>query len=249
MSPTDLNWPASPHTTFKGVDGCRGGWIIATITEGALELSLSRDLSPLLHDATARVLIDMPIGLPSQHHRTCDLEGRSLLGHRRSTLFPVATREALYAETYPECCDLNSKLQGCRVSKQLWNIAPRIRELDRFMRNDTSLQERIAEGHPELAFMALCRERRPLSPKKGTEGIAERLEVINAIHPGLLTHKLEGFLQNHKRDANITDCLDAIALALLLARCGGTVFFVGDGARDYFGLTMRIAASVYALPD
>ena len=50
------------------------------------------------------------------------------------------------------------------------------------------------------------------------------------------------FLKSHGRDANITDCLDAAVLALMLAKGGGGISFVGDGVRDAMGIPMRIAA-------
>ncbi len=242
MTLPDLMWQPSSHRVFIGVDGCRGGWLIASVKDGSLDFTLARDLAVVFEDPRARMLIDMPIGLPSSQRRSCDSEARAILGHRRSTLFPVATRDALYAASYLESCETNARLQGCRISKQLWNIAPRIRELDLLIRAHDDVRDRIAEGHPELAFMTLSAEQQALSPKRTPQGIRERTSLVNQYISEDVTDIVLPFLKRHGRDANITDCLDAAVLALMLAKGGGGISFVGDGVRDAMGIPMRIAA-------
>lgn len=243
MNQEMLTWLPAPHSVSIGVDGCKGGWLVATIEDGSLEFNLVRDLSPLFENTQARVLVDMPMGLPAHERRLCDLEARALLGHRRSTLFPVATRAALYAPTYHECCEVNARLQGCRVSKQLWNLSAKIRHLDTIVRARADLHERVAEGHPELAFLR-CSSNSAALPSKGTpEGLHRRVSVIDQLLSTNVRDLIDPFLSHHARNATVVDCLDAAVLALFLFKGQGGVAFLGDGAQDEFGIPMRIASA------
>jgi predicted RNase H-like nuclease len=243
MNHPTLTWLPAPNLSCVGVDGCKGGWIVATITDSKIEFALLRQLTSFLENTQARVLIDMPIGLPAQQRRSCDLEARTILGQRRSTLFPVATREALFAETYLDCCEVNARLQGCRVSKQLWNLTPKIRHLDCILQTQPSVHSYVAEGHPELAFLSLAGKRSAFLPKKTPEGQHQRITVIDENLPGSVRDAVARFITKHSRDATIVDCLDAAALALLLFKGRGGIHFLGDGAADEAGIPMRIASS------
>lgn len=243
MNQEMLTWLPAPHSVSVGVDGCKGGWLVATIEDGSLEFNLVRDLSPLFENTQARVLVDMPMGLPAHERRLCDLEARALLGHRRSTLFPVATRPALYAPTYHECCEVNARLQGCRVSKQLWNLCAKIRHLDTIIRARADLHERVAEGHPELAFLRCSSNCAALPSKRTPEGLHQRVSVINQLLSTNVRDLIDSFLSHHARNATVVDCLDAAVLALFLFKGQGGVAFLGDGAQDEFGIPMRIASA------
>jgi predicted RNase H-like nuclease len=84
------------------VDGCKAGWIAVSKDEGELTYRIATTASELLRafpDAE-RVLIDVPIGLPWRNEpiRPCDRLARSILGDRRSSVFPVPCRTAVRAE-------------------------------------------------------------------------------------------------------------------------------------------------------
>jgi len=100
------------------------------------------------------VAIDVPIGLPEAGDRACDRSARRLLGvPRASSVFPAPCRAALSGSTYAEACLLNEAACGSRISRQTFNILPKIREVDGLM--TPILQLRVRECHPELVFALL----------------------------------------------------------------------------------------------
>jgi predicted RNase H-like nuclease len=64
-----------------GLDGCRGGWVLVTLSAKAAPTVTAirsiEELSQLDFDSAA---IDMPIGLPKSGNRTCDMSARKYLG-------------------------------------------------------------------------------------------------------------------------------------------------------------------------
>jgi predicted RNase H-like nuclease len=203
-----------------------------------LELHHSVSTLPIAEDM--RVLIDMPIGLPSSGMRRCDLLARERLGTRRSTLFPIPARPAIYAHSYGECCETNTLYQGCRVSKQAWNLTPKIRELDLFLRAEPTRHAQIAEGHPELAFKALSSASWPLPSKRSPTGQELRQALLSEALGISAAETAREFVSNHRGQADITDAYDALSLCALLVINRGNVLFVGDGSLDEYGAPLRI---------
>ncbi|MGH2458571.1 MAG: DUF429 domain-containing protein [Chloroflexota bacterium] len=166
-----------------GIDGCRAGWVIAS-AEGSLD-SFGFSLVPSL-DAVfewtdrngAIVAIDVPIGLSEDGSRDCDLAARAFLkGHRKSSVFPAPCRATLVAGTYREACELNAHAGGKKVTKELYNILPKIREVDLLM--SPARQARIRESHPEVIFATLAGEDAPpLPPKRQSDGSQRRVEIL-----------------------------------------------------------------------
>jgi predicted RNase H-like nuclease len=234
-----LTWDSAPTATYLGIDGARGGWVVATWTHGVLSLKLYRSLSEIPIQSFSRVLVDMPIGLPTHHRRACDAEARALLGPRRSTIFPVPTRAATYATSYQESCAINESLQGCKVSKQAWNLCPKIRELDLYLRSDPSRHTYIAEGHPELAFRALHPSASSLPSKRTPLGLQLRREALDFL--GLSVESIaRELVASHPKSVDMTDAYDALSLCAILIRTLGKVSFVGDGSIDEYGAPERI---------
>lgn len=81
------------------------------------------------------ILIDIPIGLKNGVHgeRLSDLGARRILKARKSSIFPIPCREAVYVGSYTKACEVNEKITGKRISKQAWNIVPKIRDVDSFL--------------------------------------------------------------------------------------------------------------------
>lgn len=232
-------WDTTPGANFLGIDGAKGGWVVATLNHGQVALNLYRTISEVPLSPNCRALIDMPIGLPSHHRRQCDADARKLLGPRRSTIFPVPTRAAVFATSYAESCAINEPLQGCKLSKQAWNLFPKIRELDLYLRSDLTRHTFIAEGHPELAFLALRGASSPLPPKRTALGMNARRETLTFLGPHIET-LLRDFVISNSKDVDYTDAYDALSLCALLARAKGKVSFVGDGSVDEYGAPERI---------
>jgi predicted RNase H-like nuclease len=202
---------------------------------GRLVVEVVRRLDAAIADVDAGRLaalaIDMPMGLPDDGPRACDLAARRRLGARRSSVFPTPVRTTLGAPTYAEALARSRAACGRGLSRQAFNLLAKMAEVDAAIRPD--LQDRVVEAHPEMAFARLAGE--PCShPKRTTEGRAERLALLRAAGLGdLSARRLPG--------AAPDDVLDAAALTLTAARVrDGLAERLGDGARDARGLRMEI---------
>ena len=101
----------------------------------------------------AIVAVDMPIGLPERAGaggRAAENAVRPLLGARQSSVFSVPSRAAIYASDYTEACRVAQATSEPprKVSKQLFNIAPKIREVDTVLRADADAAARVYEVIP-----------------------------------------------------------------------------------------------------
>src|ERR1043166_9115641 len=96
---------------LSGVDGCPAGWMVVVVRAAGDEVRL-RVVPHFAAIATAPeapavIAVDMPIGLPARigpGGRGPERAVRPLLGARQSSVFPVPSREAIYAHTYPAPC-------------------------------------------------------------------------------------------------------------------------------------------------
>ena len=203
---------------FVGVDGCRAGWFaIGLEAEGSWQVNIFPDVSSLWghYRQASVILIDIPIGLKAKGkaERRCDPQARKLLVPRRSSVFPAPCREAIYASSYEEACDVNQRLTGKRLSVENWNIIPKIREMDCLLSDDTSARGRIREIHPELCFRGLAG--RPMQyAKKRNEGLSERTQLLQSIYPqtaDIIAHVLSTY---KRKDVARDDILDTLAAAV-----------------------------------
>src|SRR4051794_31400330 len=81
-----------------GIDGCRGGWVIASRDDCIVAARLADALGDL---GTGDVVgIDMPIGLAATGPRRCDVEARQFLRPRGSTVFPTPARGVVHHTDY-----------------------------------------------------------------------------------------------------------------------------------------------------
>ena len=148
---------------LAGVDGCRSGWVVAW--EGGVQVLPT--FGYVLSRRFELALIDVPIGLLEVGSRRCDTEARSLIGERRSSVFPAPSRSLLRSRRYAGQC-----------SVQLWNILEKIREVDASMK--PALQRRVREAHPEVSFALL--NGGPLRyPKKQAAGETERRLLLRPV--------------------------------------------------------------------
>src|SRR5947209_17461626 len=145
---------------LAGVDGCPGGWVAAFVRGAEVRIEVLPRFADVLAEKPAIIAVDIPIGLPEragQGGRAAEKAVRPLLGPRQSSVFSVPSRAAVYAASYAEACAtaLATSDPPRKVSKQLFNIAPKIREVDAVLRSDPALARRVFEVHPELAFWRL----------------------------------------------------------------------------------------------
>ena len=237
---------AGPQGCWAGLDGCRSGWVLAIVTADGRRRSVTvtrvGTITSAFDELRARQAsltgIDMPIGLPDDGNRPADRAARALLGPRRSTVFPTPSRVVLDAVDYPDALARSRAATGVGLSKQAWNLMPKIAELDRVV--TPTDEDHLFEVHPELAFLRLAGGV-VAEPKKTPAGRARRVSLLQQAcgltddDAGRLARGLPG------AGVAIDDVLVAVAVALSarsLATGTGTV--LGDGGRDGRGLVMRI---------
>lgn len=216
-----------------GVDGRRGGWVVAVVdTEPVsrlLRLDFTMALADVLMDQQLRAIaIDMPIGLAPDGTRECDAAARRALKPFASRVFPAPVRPALdHPDDYAAACAASVRASGKALSRQTWNLIRSINEVD-----ELAEDPRIVECHPELAF-ALLHGHPIAEPKKTVDGRATRLSALRTWLPDLVD------------PAYGDDGVDALACAWTAARivAGKAITLPpGDVPLDQRGRPMRIVA-------
>ncbi len=202
---------------LAGIDGCPGGrWAVVRADNRLRTLSVHvvSDLTPVIEDlrrgALAAIAIDMPIGLLDDRSRASDREARALLGPRRSSVFPTPLRCVLDATDYADACARSRQASGKALSKQAFNLVPKIAELDALVRPED--QDRLVEAHPELAFTRLNGEP-PADSKHTPEGRELRARLLGSELP---TDAVRSILDSGL--APLPDLLDAASLVTTAAR-------------------------------
>jgi predicted RNase H-like nuclease len=237
---------------LAGVDGCPGGWIVAFVQPTGEDCVVA--VYPNFADVLAAphmpaiVAIDVPIGLPERAGhggRAAENAVRPLLGQRQSSVFSVPSRTAIYATDYVAACHaaLATSQPPRKVSRQLFNISPKIREVDTILRAKPELATRVFEVHPELAFWRL----------NGEQPLAEAKKIKSRPYePGLSLRRellaLAGLPRVRTlappRGAAADDLVDAIACAAVARRihAGQARRFPDPPPLDRHGLPMAIWA-------
>ena len=218
--------------TVAGVDGRRGGWVVAIVDISSspylASLEYVAPLAPSLSHDLAVIAIDMPIGLSDVGPRECDIAARKLLQPHGTRVFPAPPRAALaHADDYEAACRASIAATGKSLSKQTWNLLRSITEVDALADDP-----RLIECHPELAFALM--QGHPVDERKKTpEGRARRLDLLRPWLPDL------------GDPAYGDDGLDALACAWSAARiAAGTALTLppGEVPSDNAGRPMRICA-------
>ena len=136
---------AADNPWFAGVDGCRSGWVVAfaPAVGGDVRVRIVARFADVLAapEAPSVIAVDIPIGLPERAGpcgRAAENAVRPLLGTRQSSVFSVPSRAALAAADYADACRIAfaSSEPPRKVSKQLFMLAPKIREVDACLRGD-----------------------------------------------------------------------------------------------------------------
>ncbi len=203
-----------------GVDGCKAGWFyVHLFGENKWAVGTAHSVGQLLRTrpGAKRVLIDIPIGLSDggSHERVCDLRARRLLGRpRSSSVFRPPCRPTLLASSYPEASQINRELTGRAISKQTWNIAGKIREVDDLLQRNPRLRQVFREVHPELLFWALNQGQSMQHGKRQEAGFEERLKVLGRCYPESETIARLSLARFQRKVVARDDILDALAAAV-----------------------------------
>jgi predicted RNase H-like nuclease len=228
--------PSAVRRHVAGVDGCRAGWVVALVPErdnGPTSLHVVECFAQVLALHPVAIAVDMPIGLPDEGRRACDIATRVRLGARRSSVFPSPIRPMLDATSYEHALSIGRRVDGRGISRQAFNLIPSIRDVDKHMTPRD--QGWIGEAHPELCFTLLLGAPCAAS-KKTAEGRTIRLDAITALYPDAVERIAEP-----RRGAALDDVLDAYALTVTARRLNeGSVLRLGDGARDSRGLRQEV---------
>lgn len=211
--------------TIAGVDGCKGGWLVAVTEEwpsSTPTLTLCRTFKEVI-DTTAScsvTVIDIPIGLLNgKSERLCDTQAREALADRqipnaRSRVFRAPPRSALHVfdggtreQQWPEFTNTVEQLTGKRPTKQTFDFSAKVKEVDDAMNPDW--QQRILEFHPEPAWKRVARS--TLRSKHTASGLLQRLNLLRELGAtwvlGLVDHPS---LREPKREPKLDDLLDAL---------------------------------------
>lgn len=204
-----------------GIDGCRLGWILVTFDEGEEKyqiLETEEQLAAVFQEYD-RIFIDMPIGLEEEEYtRECDALLRKELGSDyASSVFTPPIRPALHAPSYVEANMISFDYTEKKLSLQAWNIVPKIILVDKLLRDDKSLVDKVFESHPELLFQKL-NGGMIFQKKNLKKGIRHRLELLREEEP-IADDFFREIKEEYRRvEVGEDDIVDAMALAYYAKR-------------------------------
>lgn len=235
--------------TVVGIDGCPAGWIAIICKDDEWSFGVFSSIDELVSEFPQAdyYLIDMPMGLGDKHiTRNLDNSMRNLLKPRHSTVFQAPAREVLKAESYEEANSINRSILGKGLSIQTWNIVPKIKELDYFLRNKNAkeLKNRFFESSPELCFAGFNGGKPILTRKSTSQGANQRRSIIFRITGNSYSINLiNDILNSYKRyQVRLDDILDAYILCI--TGCYGALkgfseILNDNYSEDSYGIPLR----------
>ena len=200
---------------------------------GALLAHASRD---------AIIAVDIPIGLSDAAPRAADRAARQFLGRRGSSVFPAPPRAALHASDYHDASARAFAASGKKLSRQSFNILPKIREVDAALRHDPDVATRVFEVHPEVSFAVRNGDLPMSEAKKSPAGRAARLALLPGWASSAYQRALEETRRRDVAHDDIIDALIALWSAARIAEGEARRFPAGGIVRDAAGLPMCIHA-------
>ncbi len=229
-----------------GVDGCRGGWLACLIdNDERLSIQLFGSFAALMEGISdfQDLWIDIPIGLSSRGvKRDVDKMARAILPRSyKSSIFTPPCREAVYAADYPQACVLNREITGVGISKQTWNIVPKIKEIDLYLLNHQDFT--IREVHPELCLYYLNHHQCPKDKKKTASGQSTRLSILSRYYQSI-EEAFNLARETYRRsDVQNDDIIDAmiIAVSAKASTLYGESRFLGSAHVDAHGIPIGLS--------
>lgn len=192
-----------------GIDGARGGWVRITYDSISLCLTISEKLEDLLIEGAVH-FVDMPkdLGSIDKPDRTCDAWMRSQLKDRKSSIFTPPIQEVVTEASYETANARSRELVGKGISKQAWNLVPRIREFQTIDETD------VYESHPEVCFAVMTGNEARFS-KKTEAGELERIELLRR-------YSKSSPWKWKMSNVQVDDIIDACILAVAAYKAGTT---------------------------
>ncbi len=229
---------------IRGVDGCKGGWLCLTANVSGEKpmAQVFPDAKSLLEAAAGTITtIDIPIGLPSDKSRECDIEARRLLGPRKSSVFPVPVRDVIETDSYDLACTASEKACGKKLSRQTYDLLPRIRDLDCQLRKKPELVNTVLEVHPEVCFYYWNNQRPMRYSKHSGFGFLVRFQLTEQAFCGMAENIRQSVLPKYVSDDDILDALAALWTAQRI-HSGTAVGVSTEQEQDQFGFPMQMWA-------
>lgn len=192
------------------------------------------------------VFIDIPIGLREAEGtpRGCDRDARAVLGRRASSVFSAPLRPVLAAPDYPEANARSRQLSGKGLSKQAYNIIPKIREVDMLLQHSARARAALREVHPEVCFWSLAGRRAMSHNKKTQSGFEERLDVLRRHRPDAGDIVAQAMAQFPRKLVARDDIVDALVVALTASRKPSWRTLPAVPETDARGLPMEMVYAV-----
>lgn len=197
-----------------GIDWMKGYWLAAEMRGEEIAIQRYANICEACDAYTHAdaVLIDIPVGLPENRDEDLqrpDREARTVLPvKRKSSIFPVPCRQAVYAESEADAKRLNADILGRKMSQQAYGFTKMIRQVDSYLQQNPAWKNRLLESHPEVAFQSLNNGMGLLHSKHSDEGIEERIRIL--LKYGIDPAPLFAQVASKQRE----DVLDALCLAL-----------------------------------
>lgn len=217
-----------------GVDGCKGGWVAAFMRPDGTDAHVHDVFSEFCtlldgSEPLGTVAIDIPIGFPahSRGGRAPDNAVRKLLNKGGSSVYPMPSRSAVFAERAPFSSPKKRRLahqRACAVAEETstpskrvtifsFGLFPKIQQVDAVLKSNPSAKQFIFETHPEVAFWKLNNETSLDESKKTDAGKNKRRQI-------LISAGLPPSLVNSKppKGAQTDDLLDALVSVVVARR-------------------------------
>lgn len=224
-----------------GIDGSLGAWIAVLLSGAGLDVRVLKTIGEIegYCSGAARVLIDIPVGLPESAAEAGlrpDILLRQNIKGKASSVFNTPCRQAVYEEDKARAKELNQELLGKSLSEQSLAIRGAIRQVDIFLNEKPTWKDRLLESHPEYCFMLLNNGQPVLENKKTEAGLQKRLEILKKYYPD--AEKVVYGIRKNRMD----DVIDALCLAVVgrLSLENGLKTIPENPQEDRRGIRMQI---------
>lgn len=159
-----------------GLDAAgRHGWLAVVVDDSGFVAARCGTAAEVIEWAgpVDAIGVDIPIGHVDGGSRRADVEARAFVGPRSSSVFAAPRPEVLDAESYVDANQILTALGVPKLSRQAWNLVPRVVEVTAIARSD----RRVVEVHPEVSFAVMAGQ--PLLwSKKSWNGLQQRRRLL-----------------------------------------------------------------------